>query len=1029
MKKIINIILFVFLANVALAQTKVVRGLVVDDQGIPLYSTTIVEQENPKNVALSDANGAFSIRVGVKSTSLIISSIGYVKRVVKISGEQMTIKLETDNSQLNEVLVIGFSPQKKITNSGAVSTVSGKELRQSPAASFQNALAGRLPGLFQQQTSGQPGGDAANIYIRGVATYAGGSNRPLVIVDDVEYPYDQLSQLSLNEVESATILKDASSTAIYGIKGANGVIVITTRRGTISAPKITLRSDFGIQSPTVRRKPLGTFDALTLLKEQAINQGLNPSTEYPGLVSDEALEHFKLGDSPYRYPSVNWYDEVMRKSALQQSNNFDIVGGTQSAKYFVSIGNIFQNGIMKNVDKEEDFNNNYYLKRYNVRANLDLNVTKSLLVKVDLSARFNEVNSPNFPDVVSGGAWPIWRRLSSGLLTPWVYPVRQADGSYGGRPAGTLNPVGILQYAGYNREYSNNLNLNLKAQQNLDFVTKGLAARATIGFTNNMAFTRSLTRDNFPTYTLNALTDVLDPVSPGLSRMPILTTGSTYISPLRRLTTQGILDYNRQFGDHNVFGLMVYNRTVDRAGDPNNRNSSTELVPGKFQGYSARIGYNYKSKYMIELNGARNGTDRFQALKRFGFFPAASIGWNISEESFFKKALPFINYMKFRGSYGLVGSDDFGSSLRYLYQEVYNASGTYYFGDSNTSVSGLVPGALGNNDVRWEKEKKLNVGTDIKMLNNKLSATFDYFFNKRYDILTTRETIPGFAGISLPPVNLGIVHNKGFELELGYQNTISANTSYFVKGNISYVKNRIVYRDEPYNMGNPLLMRTGRPIGQLYGYTFSGFYNSDEDIANSPKDVNRVVKSGDLKYQDINNDGQINQGDIGPIGNPNIPLINYGFSVGFSYKKIDISMLFQGAAKGSMSASTMLQTGNLNAVPSEIHLKRWTPETKNDAEFPRLGGPNFDMSTFWLRPTDYIRLKNVELGYTFNEKLVKKVGLGNVRVYANAMNLITWFGLKIYDVDPESLNATGTSEAYSSYPQQKIVNFGLSVGF
>lgn len=1020
MKKLIHIILLVLLANVAVAQTKVVRGLVVDDLGAPLYSATVAEQQNPKNVVLSDANGAFSIRIATNSTSLIISSIGYVKRIVPITGEQMTIKLQTDNSDLNEVVVVGFSPQKKITNSGAVSTVSGKELRQSPAASFQNALAGRLPGLFQQQTSGQPGSDAANIYIRGVATYAGGSNRPLVIVDDVEYPYDQLSQLSLNEVESTTILKDASSTAIYGIKGANGVIVITTRRGTVSAPKITLRSDFGIQSPTVRRKPLGTYDALTLLKEQAINQGLNPQTEYPGLVTDEALEHFRLGDSPYRYPSVNWYDEVMRKTALQQSNNFDIVGGTQSAKYFVSLGNIFQNGIMKDIDKKENFNNNYYLKRYNIRANLDLNVTKSLLVKVDLSARFNEVNSPNFPDVVSGGAWPIWRRLSSGLLTPWVYPVKQADGSYGGKPAGTLNPVGILEYAGYNREYSNNLNLNLKAQQRLDFVTKGLAARATIGFTNNMAFNRSLTRGNFPTYTLSALSDALEPVTPTLSRMPILTTGSTNLSPLRRLTTQGILDYNRQFGDHNVLGLIVYNRTVDYQG---------ELEPGKFQGYSARIGYNYKSKYMIELNGARNGTDRFQALKRYGFFPAASIGWNISEEKFFKKALPFINYMKFRGSYGLVGSDDFGSSFRYLYQEVYNSSGTYYFGDNNTSVSGLVPGALGNNDVRWEKEKKLNIGTDIKMLDNKLSATFDYFSNRRYDILTTRETVPGFAGISLPPVNLGIVNNRGFELELGYQSTISTTMSYFAKGNISFAKNKIVYRDEPYNMGNPLLMRTGRPIGQLYGYTFVGFYDSADDIANSPKDVNRVVKPGDLKYKDINNDGKIDQSDIGPIGNPNIPLINFGFSLGFSYKKFDISVLFQGAAKGSMSASTMLQTGNLNAVPSAIHLKRWTPETKDIAEFPRLGGPNFDMSTFWLRPTDYLRLKNVELGYTFNDKLVKKVGLSNVRVYANAMNLLTWFGLKIYDVDPESLNATGTTEAYSSYPQQKIVNFGLSVGF
>lgn len=1024
MKKILNILLFVLLTNLVYAQNRVIRGVVVDDTGSPLISTTITEQDNPKNIVITDANGNFNIKIGDNNKNLIVSSIGYVKRIVTISNQTLKIVLQEDNSNLNEIVVVGFTPQKKITNAGATSTISGNELRQSPAASFQNALAGRLPGLFQQQTSGQPGADAANIYIRGISSYTGASNRPLVIVDDVEYPYEQLSQLNANEIESVSLLKDASSTAIYGIKGANGVIAITTRRGTVSAPKITLRSDFGMQMPTIRRKPLGAFDALTLLKEQEVNEGRDPNLTYPGLVTDEALEHFRLGDDPYRYPSVKWYDEVMRKSAVQQSNNIDIVGGNQSLKYFVALGNVFQNGILKEIEKDENFNNNYYLKRYNIRSNIDLNVTKTLTLKLDLSARFNEVNSPNLPDVLAGGAISFWRRLSSGLLTPWNYPVKNEDGSYGGRKSATLNPVGILQYAGYNREYSNNLNANLRANQNLDFLTKGLSARVVLAFTNNVEFTRSLTRGRFPTFAYLPGSNVLDPVFPDLSRIDPLTVGLTSIAPLRKMNTQGIIDYNRQLGNQNVFGLLVYNQSTDISG---------ATVPANFRGFSARAGYNYKSKYIIELNGAYNGTDRFKANKRNGLFPAVSAAWNISEEPFFKKAIPFINYLKLRGSYGIVGSDDFPSAYRYIYEEIYNAPATaansYWFGDNNSLQYGITPGALANSDVKWEQERKLDIGTDIKLLKSKLGITFDYFNHRRYDILTVRETVPNFSGITLPPVNLGIVNNKGFELDVSYSDRTSKNFSYAFKGNISLYKNKIIERDEPYNQGNPLLMRTGRPIGQIYGYTNIGYYNDADDIANSPVSVGRAVKPGDLKYADTNNDGKIDQGDVGPIGNPNIPQINYGFTIEANYKGFDVSVLFQGAAKGSLSASTMFQIGNVNGIPSEIHQKRWTPETKDIAELPRLGGPNFDMSTFWLRPTDYLRLKNVQIGYSFNDKLVNRIGLKSARIYSSAANLITWFKLNIYDIDPESLNSTGTVEAYSSYPQQKIVNLGLQVTF
>jgi TonB-linked SusC/RagA family outer membrane protein len=1022
MKKNLFIFCLLHLVLIMQAQTINVKGQVTDEEGDAVTAATVQEVDNEKNTVITDEAGRFSILVRNGSAQLKISSVGFKTKVIKADNSALKVVLESSSGNMNEVVVVGFAKQKKVTNTGSVSTVTGKELRQSPSASIQNALVGRLPGLFQQQTSGQPGRDAANIYIRGISSYASGTtNRPLIIVDDVEFPYSQLNQIDANEVESVSILKDASTTAIYGIKGANGVIIITTRRGKEGPARITFRSEAGLQMPTVRRKPLPAHEALALLKEQAVNQGLDPDLEYPGLVTDEALEHFRLGDDPFRYPNVNWYDEVMKKSSLQQRNNLDINGGTKNVRYFVSLGYIFQNGILKEIPKEEPFNNNYYLKRYNVRSNLDVDVYKDLSLKLDLSTRFSEINEPNLPDVMSGGAWPFWRRITSGILTPWIYPVKNPDGSYAGRKGNvTLNPVGILEYAGYEREYRNDLNLNLTANHKLDFITKGLSARGLVAYTNNAGFSRSLTRGRFPVYEYNASADILDPVFPELIRIEPLVRGSVNAVPYRRLNMQGILNYNRQFGQHNVYALALYNQATDISGS---------VAPANFKGYAARVGYNFKSKYLLEFNAGYNGTDRFKAKNRYGLFPAVSAGWNISEEKFFKDHVSFINYFKVRGSYGLVGSDDVGGN-RYIYEEVYTRStGAYYFGENPTADERILPGQLANEDVRWEKERKANIGADIKLFNSKLEITADYFDHFRYDILTARESVPNYTGLSLPPVNIGKVSNKGLEVEINHRNTIGKSFQYFVKGNFSYAKNRIVFRDEPENAANPLLRKTGRAIGQQYGYITEGFYYDSADIAKSPVVVGRVVKPGDLKYKDVNGDGKIDQGDIGPIGYPNIPQITYGFAAGFSYKGFDVSALFQGAARGSLSASTLLQIGNVNGIPTEIHKKRWTPETRDVAEYPRLGGVSFDNSTFWLRPVDYLRLKNVELGYRLPKRWISAMKLNDFRLYANALNLVTWFDLKIYDVDPESLSGGGTVEAYSDYPQLKVVNFGLQVTF
>lgn len=1034
----------IFMPLGLLSQNMTVKGKIIDDKQEPLIGATVVELNNVQNATMTDVDGDFTIQVKKNQAELKISYIGFVDKFVKGSTEKfMTITLDNDSQMLNEVVTVAYGQQKRITHVGSTSQISSKEIQQSPSASIQNALVGRLPGLFQQQTSGQPGADAANIYIRGVSTFANVSKSPLVLIDDIETDYSTLSQLDPNEVDNIAILKDASSTAIYGVKGANGVILVTTKRGIEGPAKITFRSEYGIQKPTVYNQALGSYDSLDLLIEYFENMGKNPEAELPGGLIVPANsegtkwqpnEHFKTGDMPYIYPDINWYDQIMRNSAMQTRQNVDISGGVKDVKYFVSLGYVYQDGILKDVDKTEDFNNNYYLRRYNLRSNTDIDATKDLKISINLSAILNEKNEPYMPDPrVDGGGWPLWRRLAAGQLNPYLFPVKNENGSYAGVKGFSTNPVMLLQYAGYKREFRNNINGNISAEHKLDFLTKGLKIKGTMALTNTWGYRRSLTRSDFPDYSYNKTTGKLDKVSTNSSPLPPLSVNASgtadYISPMRKIISQFILSYAHKFGDHNVSGLALATWDTSRSGNGD---------PANFNGYSGRISYDYKYRYILEVNAGYNGSDRFKSKNKYGFFPAIAGGWNISEEPFFQnelRSLYVVDFLKIRASYGLVGSDAI-SGNRYLYLEQYERktgdSDGYFFGENPQKISAIYPGQLGNNNVTWEKENKLDIGAELRMFNQKLSLGFDYFSNERYDILTNRATVPSLVGLSAPPANIGRVRNRGFEFEGTFRDKIG-KVDYFLTGNFSLAKNKILEMDEAEIQMYPNLRKTGRPVGQIYGYICDGFYMDEEDIANHPDLTSRGdIAPGDLKYRDVSGpngvpDGIIDSYDMVPIGNPVIPQINYGISTGFSYENFDFSILFQGAAKGSIMSQEILQMGGVNGRPREIHLDRWTEENKYNAKFPRLGGKNDANSTFWLRPNDYIRLKNIELGYNVPPAFVKKFKMSSLRLYANGANLITWSKLKIYDVDPES--NSGGSAAYSNYPQMKLFNFGLQVTF
>ncbi|MBB2149456.1 SusC/RagA family TonB-linked outer membrane protein [Pedobacter gandavensis] len=1024
MQRIIYITLAMvfFLPGLIFAQGKVIKGLVKDSGG-PLPGATITEKGVAGSGTQTSSDGRFQLTLKGKGNILVVKSLGYISQEVNVANKQeVTVNLVVDAKGLEEVVVVGFGKQKKITNTGAVSSISGSEIRQNPSASVQNTLAGRLPGFFTQQRSGQPGKDGADFFIRGVSSYAG-TQRPLIIVDDIEYSYSDVSQLDPNEIESISILKDAATTAIYGVKGANGVLVITTRRGVTGTPVINFKTELGLQQKTFDPIFLGAYDAAVLT-----NQALKNSDQSLRF-TDKDLQLFKDGTDPYGHPDIDWYNTLMDRSSLISRNNLDISGGTESVKYFVSMGYLWQNGALKDFSAKSDVNSKHYYKRYNFRSNLDVQATKTLSFRLDMTGRFGETNDPitNSPN----GNGLIGEIYSYNFLPPFAYAPYNPDGSFAtGSNLGGVNVIGRLTTQGYERSYDNDLNITFGGTQKLDMLTSGLSAKALISYASAQVNGRSLKRSNtnFPMYYYNQETGVYTPKDATVYRLPPYVITRSANGASRTTNVQASLNYDRTFGDHRVYALGLYNQNSYIQNDNSVTDSS---IPANFRGMTMRTGYDFKQKYLFEFNAAYNGTDKFVGKKRYGWFPALSAGWNIAEESFFKKNVRFVNLLKIRGSYGLVGSDNIGSS-KFVYEQSYTNDGSYSFGQQHNSFAGIKEGALGNDNITWEKENKTDIGLDVSMFEGKLSFTLDYFNNNRYDILTTRASVPLTMGVGLPPMNIGRVNNRGWDGEINYKNNYK-DFQYYARGTFSYAKNKIVFRDEA-NPRYPWLARTGQPIGQGFGYVFDGYYQSAADISNSAVPTT-PVKPGDLKYKDLNGDGIIDALDQRAIGSPNLPSTVMGLTLGFSYKNFSFNMLLQGAYDYSMYfASEAIEPLSSNFQP--IHYQAWTPELGNNAKFPLLGTnstisrANVSLSDFWLVNAKYLRLKSMEIGYQLPKSWVTPIGFKGIRVYTNGYNLITWTNVdKFYQADPESTNTSGsinTTGAISAYPNQRIYNFGVT---
>lgn len=1023
---------------VAFAQNKTVTGTVRDVSGV-LPGASVVEKGLPSNGTITTANGKFSLTLKGQSNAIVVKFIGYVPQEYAFkNGSTADVILQTNSNGLDEVAVVGYGKRSRPTNTGAVSSISAADIRTVPTANVQNALTGKLPGFFSQQSSGQPGKDASDFYIRGVSSLNPAGNQPLIIVDDIQYSYDQLQQINVNEIESISILKDASTTAIYGIKGANGVLVVTTRRGKSGAPKVNLRVETGVQAPTKTPTFLDSYNSAVLINEAQANDGI------PQSFSQQDLDHFKNGDDPYGHPNVDWYNKIFKKNTYQLNTNMDISGGSNAVKYFISGGILKQNGLVRDfADPQSLVNTNYYFNRYNFRSNLDLKANKTLDLRLDVTTRFSDLNQPYNQNAV-GEVYNFTKQ------TPFTAPYLNPNGSYS-YAYSSFNPEHLptlnarLATGGYQHSRRTDFNFLFGATQKLDALTEGLSLTGRVAYSSIEQFTKqTFNGGGFPSYHFDPTTNQYT-LKPGASYVyqTYVLTGNTDINS-NNYDAQLYANYDHLFGNaHHVTSLLLFNQTSQTYNAQPFLDGSLVAVPQKFQGVSGKIGYDYKQKYLLEFNIAYNGTDRFAANHRFGYFPALSVGYNLVKEKFFADKFPVFSLFKLRASYGLVGSDA-APGNRYVYNQVYKQGGGYYFGETPQGYGSVYEDALSNANVVWERAKKTDVGLDLNLFNDKISATIDYFHDIRYDQLIVPGSVPEIIGVDLPAVNIGRTRNQGFDGQISYHSN-AGKIQYNVGFVFSYAKNKILFMDEA-APAYKTLARTGLPIGQQFGYHSLGYY-SVKDIADikafqaahggsnagdpiAIPDNGLPLQPGDLKYQDLTGDGIINVFDQTHIGNPNLPNTSLGLSLQVVYKGFSVSALFAGSFNYSFA---VLGTG-IEPFQSQfqpIHEERWTPTNITNANFPRLStnptsvnSPTAYFSDYWLINAHYIRLKTVDIGYQLPTKLLP-FKINNARIYMSAYNLFTWTNFKKYQQDPE----VATNTAGDAYINQRVINIGIQAGF
>ena len=1024
-----------------------VNGSVVDGDGLPVIGAGVTLKGTTTGVA-ADADGKFTLVVPDESAVLEVSALGYVTEEVRVGKQRtITVVLRDDTQSIEATVVVAYGTQTKATVTGALTSIDNKALIKAPVADVTNVLAGQMPGVSTVQETGQPGEDYAKIYIRGAGSLSDSNATPLILVDGVERP---LNTVDPNEIESLSILKDAASTAVFGVRGANGVIIVTTKRGDAGKPKISVSSITGVQVPMSYITQCSSYDFARYYNVYQWNDGKTQPELY---FTPEAIEAYRTGSDPIMFPNTQWHELMFRKAFVQTKNNINISGGSDKVRYFVSMGYMFQNGLLKQIP-DVPYDNNYSYNRYNYRANLDFKLTETTDMKFNISGVIGNTREPLDSD--RGNIWMLTMLWAHPTASPGIVngmPVTVV--SYDALPDGLTKWNGWEYYywSGYQNKYKTTLGIDMTITQRLDFITPGLSASIKGSFDTDMAITKKRKGSGGYHQTIEyaswANNDGLSMTDPLFDRtyVPVISGSEPSLSYSESTDDdkswylEARVDYKRKFArKHNVSALFLYNQSRDYYP------SKYSWLPYGYVGFVGRATYSYADKYLVDISAGYNGSENFAPGKtRYGFFPSGSLGWVVTEEKFMKK-VKWIDFLKLRASIGKVGNDQ-GNSVRFMYMDgVWNEAGSYYFGvNKSDGVPRYELGTPGNKGVTWETALKYNAGLDFDMFNYRLHFSGDIFYEHRTGILISPKTLPAIIATSLPNMNLGIVDNKGFEVELGWKDHIGDFT-YDINANVTFARNKIIFEDEV-EPEYEYQRETGGSTGRYMLYQFERLYQKSDFYydANGVQRLNpdlpqptNTVYPGDCMYKDLNGDNIIDGRDRMYDGYPNRPEYVFGSNWKFGYKGFNLTLNWTAATNVSrvwnddyrIPFTNSGHRGLLKMFAENSWIDNdnpWAPG-REDGTLPRFTKTNYPWnsmdSTLWTVDASYLRLKSASFGYTFTRnKFFDKLGISSLNLMFTGYNLWTLSKMTLQDPEAASKSSSG------SYPLVKTFNLSLNITF
>lgn len=1017
-----------------------IKGQVTESNGNPIVGVTIVNKTGRGN-AITDDVGVFTIEANI-GDSIQFTMVGMDPVVVQVKNDKpLKVVMHPKTSDVSEVVVVAYGTQKKTSMVSAVTSINPKELK-GPTSNLTTMLAGRLAGVISYQRSGEPGKDNASFFIRGITTFGTGKVDPLILIDGMESSTNDLARLQPDDIAGFSILKDATASSLYGARGANGVVLVSTKSGVEAPTTFNVRFENSLSTNTRNFKFADNITYMKLANEAVLTRNPLGITEY----SQSKIDHTAAGDDPLLYPNNDWIKLLIKDYTNNQRTNFNVKGGGKIAQYYIAGTYNVDNGIL-NIDKRNNFNSNIKLKNYSLRSNVNINFTPTTLAIVRTYGQFDDYNGP-----IGGGqslfSQTIW---ANPVKFPAIYPssfapqlqhplfgsaIRPGASSVPGDGGNLLNNPYANSVSGYQQYNSSTLLVQVELKQDLKFLLPGLSARA-MGYTERYSYF-DVSRSYMPYYySLNYDMYTKEPKLTSLNN-----NGTEYLnySPGNKVlnTTsylEAAVNYGQQFNKvHNVSGMLI---GIFRNYLTANAGTLQLSLPHRNQGISGRFTYDYDTRYLAEFNFGYNGSERFASNHRYGFFPSAGIAWNIHNEDFFKPIIRKIDKLKVRATYGLVGNDQIGRDEdRFFYlSDVNMNAGTRgaTFGERYSfSKPGIFVNRYENRDITWEKSYKTNLGLEVGMFNG-LNVQADFYYEHRKNILMTRSTIPTTMGLSSPiQANVGEAAGKGVDIAVDYTKAFKNSAFVQFRGNFTYATSKLLVNEEP-KYPEAYRSRVGQPLSQTFGYIAERLFVDDREVANSAnQNWGQQVMGGDIKYHDVNGDGKITDADMVPIGLPTTPEIVYGFGISLGYKNFDLSCFFQGSARSSFFISSyeispfVANGGGQHGLLQAIADDHWSESNRNLYAFwPRLSdyfvNNNNQTSTWWMRSGDFLRLKTVELGYSLPKHLLDRFRITNLRVYANAFNLFVISKFKTWDVE---MGGNGLG-----YPVQRVVNMGVNLGF